>query len=1252
MKVFIYQWVAHENLDKNDNPVSLVVHGYGLDEKNKNICITVKNFHPWISIEVEGLEKTTDMTRSTLQSKIESLYKGPFLQNKLSRVLPRYKLYFDQNNKKFPIFRMFFETIKDRRTCFYRIKDKNVFLQNRNRKILVHEHEASPILQFLCKMNIPSCGWIEFKGNNVKESAKFTKTCREYEVQYKDIKACPTITSIPTFRFMSFDLEVYSSDSGRMPQSDLESDVIFQIGVYSNYGGRHLLTLGKDKFSLEDTKVSIFKNEKDLLIAFCNLVEEEDPHVLMGYNIFKFDIPYLVNRCKRYHIPVNEIGMPKDKIAEFKEVKWSSSAYAFQEFYYLDLEGRISVDLLPIVKRDYKFSNYKLSTISDFFLGDTKDPMTPREIFRSYSIGVLQNKVSKVRRCGKYCVQDSKLVYDLFEKIQAWIGLIEMAKICNIGIMPLFTQGQQIKIFSQVFKKCYQEDRLVDSFSAVKIPDNIVFDFDKYCGAYVFPPVPGKYNMVVPFDFTSLYPTTIIAFNIDYSTLVYDESVPDKECHVIEWQEDEVHYRYRFRKEPIGVIPSLLKSLLNQRNQTKRQLKQETDPTAKVVLDKRQLAYKVSANSMYGGMGVRRGYLPFLPGAMCTTAKGRQSIQNAAKFVQEAHGGKIIYGDSVSKDTILCMKEKNNVKLLFIEELFEKLEATPYPQFKPTEKDLIQKEKCDIAEKNLEIYSTKGWANVKRVIRHKTKKQLFKIYTSSGIVKVTEDHSLLLKNGECIKPKDLVPNKTQLNTCDDVLSISSLLEYQKETWNGIWYISDNYIHFHSDMNEKYIQYIYLTFKKEYKNLVFVNTSDGAIKIDLKNFSKISEGTVYRVEMLPTTEDNVYDIETEDGSFHAGIGGLIVKNTDSIYTHFPKYETTLTVWEKAKSLEEEFLALFPPPMKLLFEEKIYRDFLILSKKRYMAYTCGEDGILDKKMTTRGVLLARRDNCLWIRQLYERIVRLTMENATFFEIITILNQEVLDLFHWSPKNKNIYTFVVSKLLSHDYKIKALPDEVKKLKKRMQDLDLYSAKEYSASDIQDLNYYLQMDELRSEWKDFTENYPSSLQNEHIVKSCLKSKKFFIFCSFLEHKFANVKERTKMNIENYLNFLKKTYKDVKWLQQYKIKSQPAHAQLNEKMKIRGTPISPGSRMEFVIVEHFGDPKAKLFDKLEDPDYFTDHCDIYRLDRLYYLKNAYTPIDQLMKVCFKKEKVLQTIFNYHLQLKKVRDELKAKTGILLHYNK
>ena len=54
---------------------------------------------------------------------------------------------------------------------------------------------------------------------------------------------------------------------------------------------------------------------------------------------------------------------------------------------------------------------------------------------------------------------------------------------------------------------------------------------------YVFKPVPGVYDNIVPFDFASLYPTTIIAYNIDYSTLVQDRHVPDSHCHVIEWED-------------------------------------------------------------------------------------------------------------------------------------------------------------------------------------------------------------------------------------------------------------------------------------------------------------------------------------------------------------------------------------------------------------------------------------------------------------------------------------------------------------------------------------------------------------------------------------------------------------------------------------------------------------------------------------------------------------------------------------------
>jgi intein/homing endonuclease len=204
----------------------------------------------------------------------------------------------------------------------------------------------------------------------------------------------------------------------------------------------------------------------------------------------------------------------------------------------------------------------------------------------------------------------------------------------------------------------------------------------------------------------SLYPTTIIAYNLDYSTLVTDDSIPDSKCNVFTWRDcvscqhdpkvirknelteyiekekkiiktlrekrdnklnktnrdkivEELNRKveelkpyteerskiaktiskypmceerhYRFLKEPKGVIPTILENLLNARKNTRKEIKKhkaeisETEDADAIknlkllnnVLDKRQLAYKISANSMYGSWGVRKGYLPFMPGAMC-----------------------------------------------------------------------------------------------------------------------------------------------------------------------------------------------------------------------------------------------------------------------------------------------------------------------------------------------------------------------------------------------------------------------------------------------------------------------------------------------------------------------------------------------------------------------------------------------------------------------------------------------------------
>ena len=90
------------------------------------------------------------------------------------------------------------------------------------------------------------------------------------------------------------------------------------------------------------------------------------------------------------------------------------------------------------------------------------------------------------------------------------------------------------------------------------------------------------------------------------------------------------------------------------------------------VLDKRQLAYKISANSMYGSFGVKRGYLPFMPGAMCTTFMGRTNIEIVANTLQTKYNGHLVYGDSVANYTPITIKVNHVLEITTIEELGNK----------------------------------------------------------------------------------------------------------------------------------------------------------------------------------------------------------------------------------------------------------------------------------------------------------------------------------------------------------------------------------------------------------------------------------------------------------------------------------------------------------------------------------------------------------------------------------------------------
>lgn len=693
MDIFPYSWHTYEENG------AIGIRIFGMNDKNESVFVLVTGFTPYMYIELPDHMKWGEHHIRSLSTKMDSLVERGRPVKKVFQY--KKKLYYAKKelkngeylDKMYPFLKCHFACHSDIRPFSYKLS-KPIYVDGIGAvKLKVHELDANPVLQFMCAQEIKPASWFTFQGGKkiVSEDQKLSTCVHEFEVDAKRIVPVDK-NRVSAPLIMGFDIEVNSSNPNVAPRVGVWEDKVFQIScVFCRNGQpehtyeKYILTLSKnpktgkqiellqDKVG-EDISILLYKNEADLLCGFTDLVMEKNPQIIAGYNIFSFDLPYMHDRAKLTNCvsTFDQLSCIQGSHGKIEEIKWSSSAFKNQKFKYIDAPGRLWIDMLPIIQRNYKLENYKLKTVSDYFLGQTKDPLTAKGIFKCYRMFTPES----LSIVAKYCVKDSELVVKLFEKLQVWIDLTEMANTCNTPVFTLFTQGQQIKIFSQVYKKCLADNIVIDKDSF------IVNEDEHFTGAYVFTPIPGLYDMVVSFDFSSLYPSTIIAYNIDYSTLVLDDSIPDEKCNIFEWEDHQncscpntkvvkankggkvvmcKKNRYRFMKEPAGVIPTLLKNLLDARKRTNTEMKKlksglhllssddrtETERLI-TVLDKRQLSFKVSANSMYGGMGVRRGYLPFLPGAMCTTARGRQSIEKASKFLIDNFNAKLIYGDTDS----------------------------------------------------------------------------------------------------------------------------------------------------------------------------------------------------------------------------------------------------------------------------------------------------------------------------------------------------------------------------------------------------------------------------------------------------------------------------------------------------------------------------------------------------------------------------------------------------------------------------
>jgi len=1048
---YIYNW----NVD--EEPTQSTIYIFGITEHNRTICIRVHDFQPSVYVE---LPDTIEWTRSmwcAMRDKLDSLLGQ---QQSLScELVYKKRLYYANTDAKgavrtFPYLHMKFASIKAARKLQY-VANRSLSVQGTTvPKCSFHELSATSILQLMCEQDIPSCGWV--RALDVHECNERQTTCAdEFTCSFRNLRRVTdqvyaSVSVKPVV--CSFDIECNSTIQSAMPNAEHPLDVVFQISMCfqtpDSEKTQVLLSLGALD-PLENTTVVTFASEKELLMGFIKHIKKYNPHVVIGYNIFQFDLPYMLRRAERLGVQGEfmRLGMMRIKEDKLVRVNWASKAYSTQDFQYIDMYGRLMVDMLPVIQRNYKFASYKLGTVADHFLGTTKDPLSPKDIFDCYLIGMKGGDLGRraLSIVGKYCVKDSDITLRIMEHTMTWIALAEMAATCVVPIIYLYTKGEQIKAYSQIYKEAKSRGYVVQG-NVIEVPE----DFH-YTGAYVVTPEPGLYENVVPFDFTSLYPTTIIAHNIDYSTYVNDErgrdeSVPDDMCHIFDWHEHSgcehdpnvqqvealkrliseskatrkthadkamvdrrtselteaknnvhiaanpvcQHFRYRFLKQPMGIVPTMLTNLLGERKRVRGMIRKNDerldDPECpdderrrlteqNQVLDKRQLSYKISANSMYGCMGVKKGYLPLPAGACCTTARGRESIMKAQHVLKTTYNATIVYGD----------------------------------------------------------------------------------------------------------------------------------------------------------------------------------------------------------------------------------------TDSCYVQFPNVGSMSELWEHCKRVENEMVAnkVFPAPMRLAFEEALYRRFFIMSKKRYMAIECDRQGAVKHDIMKKGVLLARRDNCAFTKHFYKTVMQMIFDGAAFDECLRYIQTVVHDLTSGVyPHADFVITKSIKPLASYKRRSLCASDE-KKRTKQLVDADVPMT--LHCNSVLQLAHKFDSEELATHRRKVEKQMGRGAAPAALDAAVEES-----YSTHLSQRYATTLPRA---LESLV---------------YEFRSLPAVVQLGEKMRYRGCIVEAGSRLEFVIIQTPDSDAMKLWKKVEERSYFVRHSDVLKIDSLYYLKLLVNPIDELMMVAFKQKNVLMQLFREH----------------------
>lgn len=446
---------------------------------------------------------------------------------------------------------------------------------------------------------------------------------------------------------LNIDIEVASDDG--FPYPEEAKDEIISIAIKSSKYQEYIVWGMGDYKSSDNVIYNKCSSETHLLEEFLNWwsIPSHTPDVITGWNCKFFDIPYLVNRINRL---INSgkytTKLSSKRLSPWKMVNDREVVIGGKKNIYFDLIGIQTMDYLDLFKKfAYSYGqqeSYRLDHIAHVVLGENK---------LSYSeYGTLTNlHKNDFQKFIDYNVKDVQLV----ERLEDKLGLITLALTMAYrgGVNYSETFGTT-SIWDTIIYRTLHDQKI----AIIKNEDSSKDDFP---GGYVKDPVTGVHDWVLSFDLNSLYPNLIIQYNMSPETIIKQPKIPIVIKNVIKSGKVEIpddNYSYAptgvaFSKEKIGVIPSIIKELYEERVVVKKKMLEakqkleeidKSDPKEVYEIEKdisiyenQQMSIKILLNSLYGALANKYFRYFSMDLAESVTIAGQLSIQWAERAVNK-----------------------------------------------------------------------------------------------------------------------------------------------------------------------------------------------------------------------------------------------------------------------------------------------------------------------------------------------------------------------------------------------------------------------------------------------------------------------------------------------------------------------------------------------------------------------------------------------------------------------------------------